>query len=99
MMRTKPDVPPLLLHGQGVLFDALARELRAHTGALDAGDVLPDGRAGCAVAVTAHDFPDPARDRAVQRRLGRLGVPWLPVWADHVEVWAGPWILPGGTPC
>jgi ribosomal protein S12 methylthiotransferase accessory factor len=88
MMRTKRDQPRLLLRGQGVLFDALARELRARPPSSD-----------CAVAVTAHDVPDPERDLAAQRHLGRLGVPWLPVWADHVEVWAGPWVIPGGTPC
>jgi ribosomal protein S12 methylthiotransferase accessory factor len=89
----------LLLRGQGVLFDALDHGLRSRTPALDARRGLPDDGSGGAVVVTAHDVPDIARDRTVQDRLGQLGAPWLPVWADHSEVWLGPWILPGGGAC
>src|SRR6266700_3665492 len=93
----KQDDTRLLLLGQGVLFDALEQELRCHTATLDVGRGLPDGGGG--VAVTAHDFPDPARDQTVQHGLRRRGIPWLPIWADHLEVWAGPWIFPAGTSC
>jgi ribosomal protein S12 methylthiotransferase accessory factor len=75
----------LLLRGDGVLFTALERGL---------GHASHD-----AVAVTAHDAPDAARDTALQRRMGQLGLAWLPVRADHTEIWAGPWIVPGGAGC
>ncbi|GAA0802225.1 TOMM precursor leader peptide-binding protein [Spirilliplanes yamanashiensis] len=50
------------------------------------------------VTVAALWRPAPARLAAVDDAAARLGVPWLPVVAEHPRIVVGPYVAPGG-PC
>lgn len=88
---------PLLLIGEGNLFNTLVRELQS-AGVQTGSPFNPAVPAGTMI-ISAYDWWDPARDSRLQNDLRAKGCTWLPLWADFSKLWIGPWIFPAMPGC